>query len=421
MIEKLLHTPEGVRDIYDTDCKKKDCIQKRLSRIMELFGYQNIETPAFEYFDVFNTDTGTVASTEMYKFFDRENNTLVLRPDMTPSIARSAAKYYSDCALPLRLSYLGNTYLNSARFQGKLKEKTEIGAEHYNEDTPEADAEGIVMMIECFIAAGLKDFRIDIGQVDFYKAIMDDLEVSPDIKEKIHGYVMNKNALGMENLLEELTIPEETSRVLLAYNDLFGGIAMLDEAERLTSDSRCHQALDRLRDVYRVLELYGYESYVSFDLGMVNHFDSYTGIIFRGYTFGTGDAIGKGGRYDNLLAKFGMDAPAIGFTILVDDLMMALSRQNIPVSLKSYAFTVLVYEQTDPAEAISLAMELRNAGIKVQLIARSTKIQEEEYREYVRNQGAQMLIWLADRKVTIHDYQNGTVRIKELEEFRREF
>ena len=133
--------------------------------------------------DRFNSDTGTVSSVEMFKFFDRNNNTLVLRPDMTPSIARSVAKYYSACEFPLRLSYRGNTFLNNRSYQGKLTEKTEMGAELINDDSPEADAEGIIMMIDCFLAAGLTDFRIDIGQAEFYKGIMDALEASEEVKE----------------------------------------------------------------------------------------------------------------------------------------------------------------------------------------------------------------------------------------------
>ena len=112
MKEKLLHTPEGVRDIYNSECKRKSAVEKRIHHILELYGYQDIETPTFEFFDIFNSDTGTVSSVEMFKFFDRNNNTLVLRPDMTPSIARSVAKYYSACEFPLRLSYRGNTFLN---------------------------------------------------------------------------------------------------------------------------------------------------------------------------------------------------------------------------------------------------------------------------------------------------------------------
>ena len=300
MKEKLLHTPEGVRDIYNSECKRKSAVEKRIHHILELYGYQDIETPTFEFFDIFNSDTGTVSSVEMFKFFDRNNNTLVLRPDMTPSIARSVAKYYSACEFPLRLSYRGNTFLNNRSYQGKLTEKTEMGAELINDDSPEADAEGIIMMIDCFLAAGLTDFRIDIGQAEFYKGIMDALEASEEVKEQIHEYIENKNALGMEILLSDLSMKDCYRNILLEYNDLYGDVTMLEKAKKLTINPRCQAAIARLEEVYEVLKLYGYEKYVSFDLGMVNHFDYYTGIIFRGYTYGTGDAIGKGGRYDNL-------------------------------------------------------------------------------------------------------------------------
>ena len=294
MKEKLLHTPEGVRDIYNSECKRKSAVEKRIHHILELYGYQDIETPTFEFFDIFNSDTGTVSSVEMFKFFDRNNNTLVLRPDMTPSIARSVAKYYSACEFPLRLSYRGNTFLNNRSYQGKLTEKTEMGAELINDDSPEADAEGIIMMIDCFLAAGLTDFRIDIGQAEFYKGIMDALEASEEVKEQIHEYIENKNALGMEILLSDLSMKDCYRNILLEYNDLYGDVTMLEKAKKLTINPRCQAAIARLEEVYEVLKLYGYEKYVSFDLGMVNHFDYYTGIIFRGYTYGTGDAIGKG-------------------------------------------------------------------------------------------------------------------------------
>ena len=291
MKEKLLHTPEGVRDIYNSECKRKSAVEKRIHHILELYGYQDIETPTFEFFDIFNSDTGTVSSVEMFKFFDRNNNTLVLRPDMTPSIARSVAKYYSACEFPLRLSYRGNTFLNNRSYQGKLTEKTEMGAELINDDSPEADAEGIIMMIDCFLAAGLTDFRIDIGQAEFYKGIMDALEASEEVKEQIHEYIENKNALEMEILLSDLSMKDCYRNILLEYNDLYGDVTMLEKAKKLTINPRCQAAIARLEEVYEVLKLYGYEKYVSFDLGMVNHFDYYTGIIFRGYTYGTGDAI----------------------------------------------------------------------------------------------------------------------------------
>lgn len=421
MKEKLLHTPEGVRDIYNSECKKKTALERKLHQVLALYGYQDIETPAFEFFDIFNSDTGTVSSREMFKFFDRDNNTLVLRPDMTPSIARSVAKYYSDCTFPLRLSYVGNTFLNNRSYQGKLAEKTELGAEYINDDSPEADAEAIVMMIDCFLAAGLNDFRIDIGQSEFYKAIMEALDVSDEVKTQIHEYIENKNSLGMELLLSDISMKDCYRNILLEYNELYGDASMLEQAKKLTVNPRCQAAIERLEQVYEVICHYGYEKYVSFDLGMVNHFDYYTGIIFRGYTYGTGDAIGKGGRYDNLLMQFGKNAPAIGFTILVDDMLSALDRQNIPVSIREFEYSVLLYNRKDMPEAIHLAMDMRSGGDKVECICMEEKENAGEYISFAKNQGAHSVFILDGDEMIIHDFSAGRVVKTSLTNFRREY
>lgn len=421
MKEKLLHTPEGVRDIYNSECKKKTALERKLHQVLALYGYQDIETPAFEFFDIFNSDTGTVSSREMFKFFDRDNNTLVLRPDMTPSIARSVAKYYSDCDFPLRLSYVGNTFLNNRSYQGKLAEKTELGAEYINDDSPEADAEAIVMMIDCFLAAGLSDFRIDIGQSEFYRAIMEALDVSDEVKAQIHEYIENKNSLGMELLLSDISMKDCYRNILLEYNELYGDASMLEQAKKLTINPGCQAAIERLEQVYEVICHYGYEKYVSFDLGMVNHFDYYTGIIFRGYTYGTGDAIGKGGRYDNLLRQFGKNAPAIGFTILVDDMLSALDRQNIPVSIREFEYSVLLYNRKDMPAAIHLAMDLRSGGDKIECICMEAGEKAGEYISFAKGQGARSVFVLEGDALIIHDFSAGRVIKTGLTNFRREY
>lgn len=421
MKEKLLHTPEGVRDIYNSECKKKTALERRLHQVLALYGYQDIETPAFEFFDIFNSDTGTVSSREMFKFFDRDNNTLVLRPDMTPSIARSVAKYYSDCTFPLRLSYVGNTFLNNRSYQGKLAEKTELGAEYINDDSPEADAEAIVMMIDCFLEAGLNDFRIDIGQSEFYRGIMEALDVSDEVKAQIHEYIENKNSLGMELLLADLPMKDCYRNILLEYNELYGDVSMLEQAKKLTVNPRCQAAIERLEQVYEVICHYGYEKYVSFDLGMVNHFDYYTGIIFIGYTYGTGDAIGKGGRYDNLLMQFGKNAPAIGFTILVDDMLSALDRQNIPVSIREFEYSVLLYNRKDMSTAIGLAMEMRTGGDKLECICMKEDQQAGDYISFAKAQGARAVFVLDGDALIIHDFSAGRVAQTSLTNFRREY
>ena len=169
MTNRIFTTPEGVRDIYNGECAVKIDLQIKLRERMHLYGFQDIETPSFEYFDIFSEERGTVKAKDMYKFFDRDGNTLVLRPDMTPSIARCASKYFKDEKSPIRLCYCGHTFVNNSEYQGKQKEVTQLGCELINDPSIMADAEMLAVTVDCLLASGLKEFRIDIGDVHFLK------------------------------------------------------------------------------------------------------------------------------------------------------------------------------------------------------------------------------------------------------------
>ena len=153
----------------------------------------------------------------------------------------------------------------------------------------------------------------------------------------------------------------------------------------------------------------------------MNHFDYYTGIIFRGYTYGTGDAIGKGGRYDNLLAQFGKEASASGFTILIDDVLSALSRQNISISLKEYAYSLLLYKSEDRQNAIPLVVKLRDAGVRTELVSMTEGKTLEEYLAFGKNQGAEGILYLDGENVTVYDMASGEQETKTLQELREEY
>ena len=193
-MEQKLHTPEGVRDIYNSECKKKLAVQDKLHQLLHLYGYQDIQTPTFEYFDVFRKEIGTIDSRELYKFFDREGNTLVLRPDMTPSIARAVATLFETDRVPLRLCYVGNTFINRTSYQGRLKENTQLGAELIGDDSIEADAEMIAMVVDGMKQIGLSEFQVSIGHVDFLKSLMDETKLSEEIKEELYSLILNRNS-----------------------------------------------------------------------------------------------------------------------------------------------------------------------------------------------------------------------------------
>jgi len=383
MIEKLLHTPEGVRDIYDSECKKKLKVLDQIHHVLELYSYHDIDTPAFEYFDIFNMDKGSAPSNEMYKFFDRNNNTLVLRPDITPSIARCVAKYYADEDLPIRLCYKGNTYVNAHQHQGKLNELTQIGGELINDDSSAADAEIIACVIHCLLAVGLTEFQIEIGEVDYFKGLINEAGIDYETENKIRDYIQLKNFFGLSEFVDNLDISDNMKKAIAEFDNLFGGLEMLEEASRLVTNEQSLEAIDRMKKVYTALTSYGFEKYVSFDLGMLNRYNYYTGIVFRGYTYGTGDAIVKGGRYNNLLSKFGKDAPSVGFAIYADELMSAISRNKIEVDV-DHSNILILYDREYQKEAIKLAASKRNNDKKIELIRQSAKHDLEDYIVYAK-------------------------------------
>ena len=159
-MQRLIHTPEGVRDIYNSECEKKQYLQRQVQSVFRSYGYASIETPTFEYFDVFSREVGTTPSKDLYKFFDREGNTLVLRPDFTPSIARAVSMYYMEEQMPIRLCYEGSVFVNSSSYRGRLKEATQMGVEYLNDDSAAADAEIIAMIVQVMQKAGLKEFQM---------------------------------------------------------------------------------------------------------------------------------------------------------------------------------------------------------------------------------------------------------------------
>lgn len=393
MNTELIHTPEGVRDIYGKEYANKLTIQNILHKQIHLYGYQDIQTPTFEYFDVFGKEIGTTPAKDLFKFFDSDGNILCLRPDFTPSMARCAAKYFVDEDLPLRLSYVGNTFSNTSLLQGKLKETTQMGAELMGDDSVEADGEIIAMLIDALQQTGLKQFQVSVGEIDYFKGICEDLSLNKEQERVIRDYISNKNFFAVKEFLQSENITEEKIKVIMAIEDLFGSVDMLEEAENLSNHPLVQGAIERLKKLYDVLCAYNVEKYVSFDLGMLSSYQYYTGIIFKVYTIGIGDVVVKGGRYDKLLPYFGKNSPAIGFVIVIDDLMQALKRQKIEIPLKDKNL-LIVYDGFGFKDALKEAKIHRDKGVNVQLMRFDAAKSTVDYDAYAKNHGINQVIYL---------------------------
>lgn len=365
-MQRIFHTPEGVRDIYSQECNRKQKLQEKLHRVFHQYGFEDIETPTFEYFEVFSKEVGTIPSRELYKFFDREGNTLVLRPDFTPSVSRACATYFNPEKEVVSLCYTGNTFINNSSFRGRLKETTQMGVERMGDDSPEADAEILAMTVECLLATGLTEFQVSVGQVDYYKAIFAQTGMSQEEEEELRELISQKNYFGVEELVKNKNMDKSLARVLSQLPQMFGSTEVLEKAKSLTDNPLALKAVARLEEIYELLKVYGYEKYVTFDFAMLSKYHYYTGIIFQAYTYGTGEALIKGGRYNQLMKHFGKPAASIGFAIVVDNLLMALSRQKIEME-EEKGVTVITYRKENRIQAIQKAKELRAQGRNVAL------------------------------------------------------
>ena len=395
MENKLLHTPEGVRDIYNLECAKKLAVQEQIRKQFHLYGYRDIQTPTFEFFDIFSKERGSVGTKEMFKFFDRDNNTLVLRPDMTPSIARCVTKYYPDETMPIRLCYLESTFINNTSYQGRLKESTQTGVELIGDDSSDADAEMIALVIDSLKAVGLKEFQVELGQVEFFRGLLEEAGMEEAVREQLRELIENKNFFGVEGLLSTLKIDESLKQVFLKLPELFGSIEQIRLARTMTANPRALHAIDRLEKVQEILDIYGLGDYVSYDLGMLSKYSYYTGIIFKAYTYGTGDYIVTGGRYDKLLVQFGKDASAIGFAIEVDKLMQALSRQKIEVPVDMVK-TMILYHRTARAGAVCLARHFRRLSMAVQMVRMAEAAKTDDYLEFAGRSGIRNVLVMSE-------------------------
>ncbi len=380
MKNKLIHTPEGVRDIYGSELSRKIIIKNKLHDTLHLYGYRDIETPSFEYSDIYH-EVGTTPDNEMYRFFDNNGNMLVLRPDFTPSIARCAAKYFLEDSMPIRLCYEGSAFINTSDLQGKLKEITQMGAELIDERaSSECDGEMVCLIIESLLNVGFKDFQVCLGNAMFFKGMCEMAGLDEDQIITLSEYISIKNYFGAIEYLTSINADENLKKYLLEITDITN-FEDLDKIKNLKLSDRSLEALEGLAKVYDVIKLNGYDKYVSLDLGLISKFNYYTGIIFKAYTYGTGDAIVKGGRYDKLLDKFGKKSAAVGFVFLVDDIMSALSAQGALPEFKRENIWIC-YNLDKREQAYKRAKELRSEGKNVTLALKSPDKTKDEYEIY---------------------------------------
>jgi len=389
--ELVLQIPYGTRDFLPREASCKRAVETALADVFHKWGYDEVVTPAIEFLDTLTMADDGQAEPSLFKFIDRENRTLALRHEMTTPLARVAASRLREAKLPLKLSYIASVYRYEQAQMGRQCEFYQGGVELIGAACAGADAEVVALAARALQEAGLENFQLSLGQVDFINGVMDEAQLSTDERRALKTAMVRHDLVGLKKLLDGVSMPERLRDALQKAPVLIGGKDMLRQAYAMVCNSQSKRALDNLMEIYELLRAYEVEKYVAFDLGLIRDFDYYTGMVFEAYTPGLGFPLCGGGRYNHLLSSFGSPCPATGFALGVERILLALERQGVRQQAKRRDVYV-AWQDGCVAEAIKKAQALRAEGKIAELALKAQARREAE--AYCRAKGYAALVYI---------------------------
>lgn len=309
--------PSGTRDVLPDEMRELRAITDTLRGVFERHGYGEVYTPAIEYEAVLRR--GDRSMEPAYRVFDEHGEVLALRADMTVPIARLAATRFPTTEPPLRFCYVAHAYRQVAPHRGQMREFLQAGIELMGAPAPAGTAEALTVLCHALDAVGLQGYRVGLGDASLYPALLNGLGVDEEHQARLLHELATKDFVGLEREVRELGLDSD---LLVRVPQLRGGPDVLEAPPGPVAD-----ALTGLRAVLDLLEPAVAER-VIFDLGLARGLGYYTGAVFDVYDPALGEPLGGGGRYDDLLGRFGRELPAVGFAIGVDRLHAALAGEG---------------------------------------------------------------------------------------------
>ncbi|MET0559544.1 MAG: ATP phosphoribosyltransferase regulatory subunit [Solirubrobacterales bacterium] len=318
--------PPGTRDILPDEMGELRRLQAALLDVFAQRGYGEVATPAMEYDEILRR--GDARSSEAaYRFFDGSGDLLALRSDMTIPIARLVSTRFADADAPLRFCYLANSFRVVRPQRGQMREFAQAGVELIGVPAPAGTVEVIEVLEAALDAAGLDRAVIGLGDSDLFRQVLTEFGVGPGGQDVILARLATGDLVGVGLQLEELGLSEQQQQTCLGLAQLRGGSEVLDRAREL-GGSAVERATARLQETYDALVARGVAERVQIDLGLLRDLGYYSGAILEVYDPAVGHVLGGGGRYDDLLRRFGVDMPAAGFALYVERVHLAQAEES---------------------------------------------------------------------------------------------
>lgn len=377
----VLEIPYGTRDFLPREAAEKRAIEEKIAETFKRWGYDEVATPTIEFLDTLTMGNGSNLESKMFKLFDKENRTMALRYEMTTPIARVVASRLVDDLLPYKLSYISSVFRYEKTQTGRQCEFHQAGVELIGSSKATADAEVIALAVSIMQEAGLKNFQICLGQVEFINGLMQQCCILPKQQEQIKQAIESRDLVALNAIVDNTELPEAAKAMVKQLPLLHGDKKVLDKAYNMAMNEQSRRALDNLSEIYELLEAYGVAQYITFDLGVIRDFSYYSGMVFEAYTPGLGYPLCGGGRYDHMLTDFGRALPATGFAVGIERILLSLERQGLdkPAIAKD---VYVAYVPGKQQEAIKLVQDLRNQGKTCELaMSACLELEADAYRQ----------------------------------------
>lgn len=319
--------PPGTRDVLPDELRELRRLEAALSEVFLRYGYGEVATPTIEYHDVLARGD-TRGAPAAYRFFDERGELLAMRSDWTIPIARLVASRFAAAEPPFRLFYIGNAYRAIRPQRGQMREFMQAGVELIGAEAPDGTAEVVEVLVAALDAAGLTRAVVGLGDADLYRQLLTDLGVQGEPRGRVLDRLAAHDLVGLEQevrLLER--IPEEDVETLLRLPGLRGGSEVLERARGLGGGA-VERASRRLAATFEALERRGVADRVELDLGLLRDLGYYTGAILEVYDPALGHILGGGGRYDELMGRFGRPLPAAGFALYLERVHVAQAEED---------------------------------------------------------------------------------------------
>lgn len=323
---KNKNIPSGTRDLIYEESIAPKLIEAKLFDIYSKLGFKTVSTPVLEYYSTFDHGIKNIKEETIFRFSDMDGKTVVLRPDNTSPMLRVAMSKLKDEPLPLKLCYSQDVFRNTVAFHAKRSQMLQSGIEIIGGNSNEEDIRCIFTALECLNACN-SEYKLEIGHAGFFDALVSEYSLDENDKENLRNYIAAKNS--GEYPFSTALNNSKAVELASVLQRLFGGVEVIEKAEALVVNNKAaNDILNYIKSVVQIFIDAGYGDRIIIDLGIVQKINYYTGLVFRGYVEGIGEAVLSGGRYDNLLSGFGSELSACGFGLNISELSALYTVQS---------------------------------------------------------------------------------------------